>query len=234
MKSLFRSVFGVFLLSGCASVPVVQAPVKPPNPVPALVAGRPIVYRTGCAERFRVDAAEMAEFSVIFPGQKAEDSAFQAFVRPGFDGRIASMARLGRIQQDPIACDSTRKIPGVGFSAEGTRLLLDTANLDTGKVYLARSPVVFVLADSATRTGFFGKAVPEAVKLVDVEMSYGLYDPRTRRTIATGALRGLSSTGSVSEPDVVRDDWYNAPKRLVGSLERALDTLLTPDTAARR
>ena len=233
MKHLFQSFAGALLLSGCASV-AVKAPVRAPNPVPAAVAGRLVVFRAACPERFRVDPQMMTDFAAEFPGHNVVDSGFQSFVREAFAVRIASSARLGKIYLEQKPCDTTVKLPGVGFTAEGTRLLLDTANLDTGKVYLARSPIVFVLADSATRTGFFGKIVPETVKLIDAETSYGLFDPRTKKMIETGLVRGLSSTGSVSEPDIIRDDWYSASKRLAADLENRLDSLLAPDSTARR
>jgi hypothetical protein len=176
----------------------------------------------------------MGDFAAEFPGQNVDDSAFQAFVREGYAGRLVSSTRAGKFSLEQVPCDTLVKSSGVGFSAEGTRLLLDTANLDTGKVYVARTPIVFVLADSSTRVGFFGKVVPEAVKLIDVEMSYGLYDPRTRKMIATGVVVGLSSTGSASEADVVRDDWYSASKRLASVLVEAIDSSLTPDSTSRR
>lgn len=232
MKSFVQSFAGALFLSGCASV-AVEAPVRAPNPVPAAVAGRQVVFRANCAERFRVAPELTNDFSTVFPGLKAEDSAFQAFVREGYSGRISSSLRSGPISLDPKPCDTTINPSGVGFTAEGTRLLLDTADLDTGKVYVARSPVVFVLADSSTRNGFFGKDVPETVKLVDAEMSYGLFDPRSRKLIATGRVRGLSSTGAVSEPDVVRDDWYSASKRLASELLGRIDSLLVPNVGSR-
>ena len=233
MKSLFQSFAGALLLFGCASV-AVKTPVRAPNLVPSVVAGRQVVYRSNCTERFRVDPPMMADFAMEFPGQKVDDSGFQAFVREGYSVRIASSTRIGPLSLDPKACDTTIKPSGVGFTAEGTRLLLDTAGLDTGKVYLARSPIVFVLADSTTRNGFFGKDLPETVKLIDAGMSYGLYDVRSRKMIATGTVRGLSSTGSVSEPDIIRDDWYSASKRLASALVDQVDSLLAPDSTSRR
>jgi hypothetical protein len=234
MKLLFRSFAGALLLSGCASVAVKAPPTKAPNPVPAAVAGRQVVFRANCAERFRVAPDEMTDFSTVFPGLKVEDSAFQTFVREGYSTRISSSLRSGPISLDPKPCDTTIKPAGVGFTAEGTRLLLDTTGLDTGKVYVARSPIVFVLADSSTRSSFFGKDVPETVKLIDVELSYGLFDVRNRKMIATGHVRGLSSTGAVSEPDVVRDDWYTASKRLASTLVDRIDSMLVPDSVSRR
>ena len=233
MKSLFQSFAGALLLFGCASV-AVKTPVRAPNLVPSVVAGRQVVYRSNCTERFRVDPPMMADFSMEFPGQKVDDSGFQAFVREGYSVRIASSTRIGPLSLDPKACDTTIKPSGVGFTAEGTRLLLDTAGLDTAKIYVARSPIAFALPDSATRSAFFGKDVPETVKLVDVEMSYGLFDLRTKKMIATGRVRGLSSTGAVSEPDIIRDDWYTASKRLASALVDRIDSLLVPDSVSHR
>ena len=64
-------------------------------------------------------------------------------------------------------------------------------------------------------------------------MSYGLYDVRNRKVLASGIVRGFSSTGSVSEPDVIRDDWYSASKRLASALVDRVDSLLAVDTASR-
>ena len=233
MNPVVPTFMGALLLSGCASVAVKAPPAKAPNLVPAAVAGRVVVVQTACPEHFRVAPEMMADFALEFPGQTVEDSAFQAFVRDAFSARMASSTRKGPLLSDPRPCDTLAKPSGVGFTAEGTRLLLDTANLDTGKVYVARSPIVFVLADSSTRNGFFEKDVPETVKLIDVEMSYGLFDVRNRRMIATGTVRGLSSTGSVSEPDVIRDDWYSASKRLASALADQVDSLLAVDTTSR-
>jgi hypothetical protein len=233
MKLAVQSLAGALFLSGCASV-AVHGPVRALNPVPAAVAGRPIVYRTGCPERLKVDTLAMTDFAEEFPGQRPDDSEFQVFVEKPFSERIASGARRGRFSLEQVACDSSAKPAKVGFSQDGAKLLLDTAGLDTNKVYVARSPIRFVLADSSFRNGFFGRDVPNGIKLIDVEMSYGLFDPRDRRLIATGLLRGLSSTGSISKPDVVRDDWYSASKRLAEEFENRLDSLLAPDTAAVR
>ena len=217
---------------GCAPAPA-PVPVAPPNLVAIAVAGRPVVYLSGCPERVRIASGMVAEFAVEFPGLKADDSEFQAFARDGYSFGLSSGARGSRMVVEKRPCDTTLKLGSVGFSGEGTRLMLDTTALDTGKVYVARSPLLFVHADSSARFGFFGKDMPEPVKLIEAEVSYGLYDPRTRRIIATGDIRGLSSTGSVSAPDVVRDDWKDAIRRVGKGLAKRIDSSVVVDTAAK-
>lgn len=232
MRRVASSLLVAFIAAGCAPAPV-PVPVPPPNPVVVAVAGRPVVFLVGCPERIKVASSMSSEFAVEFPGLKADDSEFQAFARGGFSSGLASGARGGKVSIETRPCDTLLKPGSVGFSPEGVRLLLDTTRLDTAKVYVARSPVVFFQPDSATRAGFFGKVVPDGVKLIAAELGYGLYDPRTRKLIGSGDVRGLSSTGSVSSPEVVRDDWKTAVKRLGFGLLQRIDSSVVQDTAAK-
>jgi hypothetical protein len=232
------------LLAGCASR---DFRGYQPREISTNLAGRKIVIQTKCPERITVRAAVQEDFQSSFsptpkttssrttrPVQKpivplisTDDTTFLSYVRKAFLSSFYDGTFEGKLEVDRNHCNFTNDSAPIWDNSRNVGLWLDTSDLDTSKVYLARTNITFDRADqSMMYSDGLGHSTLSTSKFLGAYMNYGLFDPKTKKLFVSGSANGLSTTSIIFIHVITHGDWQNATEKLADDLRSQIEKII--------
>lgn len=232
------------LLAGCASR---DFRGYQPNDIATGLAGRTIVIQAKCPERVTVRPVLQDDFQTGFsPATKTtssrtsrpvqqpaavriamDDTGFLSYVRTGFRSSFYDGNFHGKLVMDRSRCIYASDSEPIWDSSRNIGLWLDTSNLDTSKVYLARTNLVFDRADQyMTYSAGLGHSFSSTSKFLGAYVNYGLFDPKTRKLFVSGSANGLSTTPLFFFHVIMHGDWRNASEKAGDDLRSQIEKII--------
>jgi hypothetical protein len=231
------------LLVGCASS---DFRGYQPNDIATALASRNIVIQAKCQERVTVRPVLQDDFQTGFsPATKTtssrtsqsvqkpagpriamDDTGFLSYVRTAFRSSFYDGNFHGKLVMDRSRCIYASDSEPIWDNTRKIGLWLDTSNLDTSKVYLARTNLIFDRADqNMTYSTGTGNSFSNTSKFLGAYVNYGLFDPKTRKLFVSGSANGLSTTPLFFFHIITHGDWRNASEKAGDDLRSQIEKI---------
>lgn len=192
-----------------------------PDSVKKNIAGRTLVVPRSCSERVFIAEILKPNYAKSFPGKSDSDGQFRMDRSADFWKGFQSRGVDTRVVLDSSSCSPLVVEAAMNDPISGFVVYLDTTKLDTTKLYLARSQIIFGKgSESVVRPrGILGTT---SLSNLSAMMIYGVYDPRRRVLIYTTIQKGVSSSPGLLDRRITGDDWSLATNDLGSSVAQSL------------
>lgn len=188
------------------------------------IAGRALVVPLRCPERVFIGEALKPNYAKTFPGKSDSDAQFRMDRSADFSKGFQSGGVNTRVALDTSSCSSSVMEAAMNDPITGFVVYLDTTRLDTTKVYLARSQIIYGKgSESVVRPrGILGTT---NLGNLSAMMIFGVYDPHRRALIYTTIQKGASSSPGLLDRRITGDDWSLATNDLGAAVSKSLREL---------